>query len=255
MPPSPPAPEQVAFPAWAVPTHVWGSEFVDGVTDWPFSNSNWGDFNRSYASHPAIRGLAMSVAIAKGSTDPYTMVQAGLPVAGQGMRLKPPGLAAEAARLSFKIRLPADFMPALGGKLGPGLCGGTCNGGGLIPSGYDGWSARLGFDVTGSGVVYAYLPTSKEWGTPIGKIPLLRGEWVAIVQEIVLNTPGHPDGSIRVWANGQLVVEQTDLIFRHTAALKIDGIYFDTFYGGQSADYAAPQDTAFQFAELDLYSL
>ncbi len=237
------------------PVKVWSSAFANGVADWPFSGSNWGDGNRSYAEDPAVEGRAMRVFIAKGSTDPATMAQALRPVAGQGMKLKPDGLRADAARLSFKVKLPADFKPGLGGKLGPGLCGGTCNGGGRIPTGTDGWSARIGFDEHGNGSVYAYLPDSVSWGTVIGSVPLARGRWTSVVEEVRLNTVGRADGQIKVWADGQLVVDRQGLVFRTADALKIDGLYFDTFYGGQGPKFAAPQDTVIEFAEIAVYAM
>ncbi len=242
-------------PAGAAAIPIWRSDFTNGVSDWPFSGANWGDFNRSFTPDPAVAGQAMSVYIAKGSTDPYTMHQAGQPVAGQGMRLTPRGFSAEAARLSFMVKLPANFQPALGGKIGPGLCGGTCNGGGNIPNGFDGWSARIGFDETASGVVYAYLPTSVDWGTHIGKIPLVPGRWMRVVQELRLNSLGRADGSIKVWVDDQLVIDRQGLAIRYTNVLKIDGIYFDTFFGGQSAEYAAPHDTVIKYAEFALWAL
>ncbi len=236
------------------PVKVWSSTFVNGVSDWPFSGSNWGDANRSFFVDPAVDGRAMRVSIAKGSTDPATMTRALRPVAGQGMKLKPSGFSADRARLSFKVRLPADFKPALGGKLGPGLCGGACNGGGRIPDGVDGWSTRVGFDERANGSLYAYLPGSVKWGTSIGKFSLARGDWTSVVQEVKLNAAGRADGYIKVWADGKLVVDRQGLVFRSSQALRIDGIYFDTFYGGQSVKFAAPQDTAIEFADIAVHA-
>lgn len=241
--------------AGSQPVKVWSSAFINGVADWPFSGSNWGDSNRSFVVDPAIDGRAMRVFIAKGSTDPATMAQALRPVGGQGMKLKPDGLRADAAQVSFKVKLPADFRPGLGGKLGPGLCGGTCNGGGRIPSGADGWSARIGFDEHGNASVYAYLPDSVSWGTVVGTFPLAPGHWTAVVEEVRLNTVGQADGHIRLWAGGKLVIDRQGLVFRSTDALKIDGLYFDTFFGGQGPKYAAPQDTSIEFAEFAVYAL
>lgn len=234
---------------------MWSSRFANGVADWPFSGSNWGDGNRSFRKDPAISGQVMSVFIAKGSVDPYTMVQLGLQVAGQGMKLKPPGLLANAARLHFKLKLPVDFQPALGGKLGPGLCGGACNGGGKIPDGRDGWSTRIGFDEHANVTVYAYLPSSQLWGTVIGKIALQPGKWATVSQEVKLNAVGQADGHIKVWVDGQLQIDQEGLLFRTTSALAIDGLYFDTFYGGQTPKFAAPRNTTFEFAEITVHSL
>ena len=66
------------------------------------------------------------------------------------------------------------------------------------PSGGDCW--RAGSD----GEVYAYLPTSQDHGTSLGRgrwrFPANR--WVAIEQRVKLNTPGASDGEVAVWHMG-----------------------------------------------------
>lgn len=232
---------------------VWSSNFASGLTDWFSVVSSWGDYNRSYVHETGIAGQVMSVFIPKGSIDPASMRNQGLPYGGTGFQSTPVPSGADIARLRYKVRVPADFMPGLGGKL-PGLCGGACNGGGHIPNGYDGFSARLMWNSQGTAEIYAYLPSSQVYGTHlgIGQIPLPKGQWTTLIQEVKLNTVGASNGYIKMWADGKQVINQQGLVFRFTSDLKINGIYFDNFYGGNTADWAAPQDTTIQFAEFSV---
>ena len=230
---------------------VWRSDFVNAIADWPGRPTGWGEYNRSYTAEAGISGRAMNVFIPKGSIDPVSMKTRGLPYGGTGFKSLLPGNGYNFARLSYKVRFPVDFQQARGGKL-PGLCGGVCNGGGVMPTGTDGFSARYMWTGNFAGSVYAYLPTSVIQGTPIGsrQIPLDRGRWIKLTQEIKLNKPGHTDGYIKVWSDDALVVDQQGLTFRTTSTLKVDRIYFDVFYGGSDDTWAAPQDTTIQFAEF-----
>lgn len=229
---------------------VWSSNLETGVEGWPGNPVGWGVQNRSYATDPEVNGNVLRVFIPKGSIDPATMRQRGLPQGGTGFKSLLPGTY-EVARLSYKVRFPSDFAQGRGGKL-PGLCGGKCNGGGTIPNGEDGYSARYMWTGNFAASVYAYLPTSVTYGTPVGsrQIPLRRGEWVHLVQEVKLNSIGAADGYIKVWSDGQLVVDQQDMTFRTSDQLKTDRIYFDVFYGGNDDSWAAPKDTTIEFAEF-----
>lgn len=233
---------------------VWRSNLEIGVEGWPGNPVGWGVQNRSYAKDVDIAGNVLRVFIPKGSIDPATMRNRGLPYGGTGFQSLLPA-AYEVARLSYKVRFPADFAQARGGKL-PGLCGGACNGGGTIPNGVDGFSARYMWVEDFSGSIYAYTPNSVTYGTYIGRkqIPLTRGEWVQLTQEIKLNRVGSSDGHVKVWVNGQLVVYQQDVLFRTTERLKTDRIYFDVFYGGSDDSWAAPKDTTIEFAEFAVYA-
>jgi hypothetical protein len=230
---------------------VWTSQFEDELAGWNPLFTNWGGYNRSYSAIVGVPGKVLNVFVPSGSIDPGTMRARGLPYGGTGIQARPFGNGATTVRLSYLVRLPADFMPGRGGKL-PGLCGGTCNGGGHIPNGTDGFSARLMWDRDGNANAYVYLPTSSVHGTHLGRgaVPLAKGGWTRIVQELTLNTVGHADGTLRIWANGQLYIDEVGLLYRNTNDLQIDGIYFDVFYGGSDDTWAAPQDTTIQFADF-----
>lgn len=151
--------------------------------------------------------------------------------------------------LQYQVRFQPDFDFVKGGKL-PGLYGGSVTGGQNIPDGTDGFSTRYMWRSGGDGEVYAYLPTSEDHGTSLGRgcwyFPTDR--WVAIEQRVRLNTPNVPDGEVTVWQDGREVLTQTGLLFRTTDELRIDGVFFSTFFGGGDSSWASPVDQYADFA-------
>lgn len=156
-------------------------------------------------------------------------------------------------RLSYYLRFSKDFEFVKGGKL-PGLFGGTQVSGGKVPNGTNGFSTRFMWRRNGDGEVYAYLPTSKNYGTSIGRGDwrFVPGKWYYLEQEVKLNKPGINDGRITVWLDGKEVLDEDGLTFRTTENLKIEGIFFSTFFGGSSSSWATPKDVEVDFAEFSL---
>jgi hypothetical protein len=151
--------------------------------------------------------------------------------------------------LQYQVRFQPGFDFVKGGKL-PGLFGGTVNNGQNIPDGTNGFSTRYMWRADGDGEVYAYLPTSQEHGTSLGRgcWRFVPGEWTTIQQRVKLNTPGAANGEIVVWQDGKQVLTKTDLTFRSTDQLKIDGLFFSTFFGGGDSSWATPVDQYADFA-------
>jgi len=157
------------------------------------------------------------------------------------------------ARLTYRLRLPAGFDFVRGGKL-PGLYGGTVTSGGSIPDGTNGFSTRYMWRARGAGEVYAYLPSSVEHGTSLGRGAWRwpTGRWVEVEQHLRLNTPGRADGLLEVRVDGRRVWRAADLTFRTTRSLRIDGVFFSTFFGGGDVSWATPVDQAAEFSDLRL---
>jgi hypothetical protein len=155
--------------------------------------------------------------------------------------------------LSYQVRFPADFDFVKGGKL-PGLYGGTVTSGQHIPDGTNGFSTRYMWRADGDGEVYAYLPTSEEHGTSLGRGCWMfdSGTWNTIRQRVQLNTPGESDGRITVWQDDQLVLDRPGLEFRTTGELRIDGLFFSTFFGGDDDSWASPVDQHADYAAFTL---
>ncbi|MGB6301622.1 MAG: polysaccharide lyase [Rivularia sp. (in: cyanobacteria)] len=156
-------------------------------------------------------------------------------------------------RLSYYLRFSKDFDFVKGGKL-PGLFGGTQVSGGKIPDGTNGFSTRFMWRRNGDGELYAYLPNSKKYGTSIGRgnWQFIPGKWHHLEQELILNKPGINDGRIKVWLDGKEVLDKGGLTFRTTENLKIEGIFFCTFFGGSSSSWATPKDVEVDFADFSV---
>jgi polysaccharide lyase-like protein len=160
---------------------------------------------------------------------------------------------ADELHLRYFVRFPDGFEFVKGGKL-PGFYGGTANDGGKIPDGTDGFSTRFMWRTQGAGEVYAYLPTSEEHGTSLGRASwsFPTGRWVSIEQAVRLNQPDEEDGSVTVWLDGEEVFREDDLEYRTIDDLQIDGVFFSTFFGGADPSWASPEDQVVDFADFEV---
>lgn len=153
--------------------------------------------------------------------------------------------------LQFSVRFPTNFNFVKGGKL-PGLYGGAGNTGSDCPTGTDGFTTRFMWRTNGQGEAYPFLPTScPSDGTELGKGKwLFKGDnqWHTVQQKCVLNDAGASNGVIQVWYDGALVLSSNNLYFRSTNSLQIDGVVFQTFFGGGDTSWATPVTTYADFA-------
>jgi hypothetical protein len=189
-----------------------------------------------------------------GSASPTVTVNHRAPVGGAQLYLYRRGIApTDAADLRYDVRFPVGFDFVKGGKL-PGLFGGRVNNGRHIPDGTNGLSTRYMWRAGGDGEVYAYLPTSKEHGTSLGRgnWRFTPGTWHRIEQRVELNHPGRADGRVQVWFDGRQVLDEHGLEFRTVADLQIDGLFFSTFFGGSDPSWASTAATHVDFAGFDL---
>jgi hypothetical protein len=74
---------------------------------------------------------------------------------------------------------------------------------------------------------------------------------------VTLNTPGQANGSVSVWydrsGNEPPDFETKNLTYRTVSTLKIDLIFFSTFFGGSDPSWATPIDTYVDFAHFELF--
>lgn len=165
----------------------------------------------------------------------------------------------EEAYLSYRVMFREGFDFVRGGKL-PGLAGGSAPSGSAPADGVRGWSGRLmwrtafrgvtgqpeqetsglisyakhlhsGFEMDGrqEDEVFVVEPESGQQSV------IESGRWYTIRQRVVMNTPGQRDGILQLWLDGRLVLSQDNLQYRNTADLKIDRLFFSTFFGGGEA--------------------
>jgi hypothetical protein len=191
-----------------------------------------------YPAHSASRQLAKKGQTAEGGAQAYLVWEAG---------------DCDEAWLAYDVRFPSGFQFVKGGKL-PGFFGGTVTSGQHIPDGTNGFSTRYMWRAAGVGEVYAYLPTSDEHGTSLGRGNWVwpTGRWTHAVQHIRLNNPGGADGLVEVWIDGAAVLRQTGLTFRTVPQLRIRGLFFSTFFGGSDSTWATPVDQAADFANFTM---
>jgi hypothetical protein len=160
---------------------------------------------------------------------------------------------ADAMMLRYYVRFPTGFDFVKGGKL-PGLYGGTVTSGQNIPDGTDGFSTRFMWRAGGAAEVYAYLPSSIEHGTSIGR-GLWKwdtGRWIRVEQKVRLNHPDRADGEVVVWIDGRLVLDMAGLRYRTVDTLKIDGVFFSTFFGGDDTSWSTPTDQYADFGGISI---
>jgi hypothetical protein len=238
---------------------LWRGNFGQGWEQrWGVQQrGGFGPQNRQIASerggtHP----LFLRVRYPQGSISPGAVSRYNVPLGGSQFFARLPIGPQEAVRLSYAVRFSSNFSFVRGGKL-PGLYGGAGNTGGNIPNGTDGFSTRFMWRQNGAGEVYAYLPTSRGYGTSIGRgnWRFSTGVWHRIDQEVTLNTPGQANGRIRVWFNGRQVLDQRGVTFRTVPQLQIDGILFSTFFGGEDPSWATPRSVHADFADFVVYSV
>lgn len=217
----------------------------------------WGLQNLQVLADPEGRFTnILRVSYPAGSASPVVSRKGNAPVGGAQFYASL-GMAPQTAlRLSYYVRFSQDFDFVKGGKL-PGLFGGKGNNGGNTPDGSDGFSTRFMWRRNGAGEVYAYLPTSRKRGTSIerGAWRFRPGVWHHLEQEIVLNQPQQQNGRIQVWLDGKRVIDENGLTFRTVDTLKIEGIFFSTFFGGNDASWATPKDVYVDFAEFSVSSV
>ncbi|KAJ3500580.1 hypothetical protein NLJ89_g9732 [Agrocybe chaxingu] len=151
--------------------------------------------------------------------------------------------------VSYEVAFDSGFDWVKGGKL-PGIRGGLnstgCSGGNKA-DGLDCFSSRLMWRKSGTGEVYAYIPTpnnlcseksitcNSDFGVSVqrGTFGFVSGEWVRVTQLVQLNDPPNvANGYIALYFNDILVVSQQDLQIRASNSVAANGFYFSTFFGG-----------------------
>jgi Ca2+-binding RTX toxin-like protein len=183
----------------------------------------------------------------------------------------------DSATLEYRFMFVDDgsgFDFQRGGKL-PGLAGGTAPTGGKSAADGQGFSARFNWieksssspDTNISAYIYdmdgeanhmrlSYADPTRSRSelkpsNPDDAIVLEDGHWYTVRQELVMNTPGQNDGELRVWLDGQLALEVTNMEMRSSGDVGIDMLYFSTFFGGQDrSDWRAAKDESILYDDF-----
>lgn len=74
-----------------------------------------------------------------------------------------------------------------------------------------------------------------------------------VQQFIRLNTPNKYDGVYQLYINKKLVMSSTNMLYRTTSTLKLKGIFFSTFMGGDDISWAPKKNQNTYFRNVRLY--
>lgn len=157
---------------------------------------------------------------------------------------------------AYRIRFEGSFNFVKGGKI-PGLSGGNhptgCSG---VPSGTDGFTARMMWREGGAAVQYVYYPDQAQmcgddfpW-TVGGTRAFKHGEWYSLEHHLLLNHGDQADGVVEAWFDGELALQRKNVRFRSVDSIPIDSFYFSTFFGGSSPEWAPPEDEYIDFDDV-----
>ncbi|MEE9321753.1 MAG: hypothetical protein V3U76_15005 [Granulosicoccus sp.] len=145
-----------------------------------------------------------------------------------------------------------------GGKLGFGLSGGSSPTGGHQRT--DGFSTRFMWRGNGDGsahiAVYTYSAdrTNQAYGTdlPLKGFSVPVGEWFELTLEVKVNSAtDRADGSVRAWANGDLYLEENDILWQSSGGdPSVQHLMFSTFYGGSDSSWSPDETTYIRFADI-----
>ncbi|MFL1897193.1 polysaccharide lyase [Aquimarina sp. 2-A2] len=158
----------------------------------------------------------------------------------------------EEATLQYRVKFDKNFVWATGGKL-PGLGGGS-NSSGAMPVGCtqnqntneNAFTARLMWRRNRAQtnnpylIVYPYFPNRENncGGNIRFKDNLKKDQWYTIKQYIKLNTPGQNNGVLKMWVDGELLLNQNTIQYRLSGKgnVKINGVVMHTYRGGKADD-------------------
>ncbi|MDX2022261.1 MAG: hypothetical protein SF187_18640 [Deltaproteobacteria bacterium] len=236
-------------------TTPWRSTFekVDWLAEWnPQRHGRFGLDNLSVHEEPGQPiPRFLRAQYYKGGASPSASRRVGVKEGGGQMLGTLPDGPVDALYLRYWVRFAPDFDFVKGGKL-PGFYGGTMISGGNIPDGTNGFSTRMMWRTDGMGEVYIYGPTSTKFGTSLGRgsFTFAKGRWHCVEQRLILNTPSQLDGQVHIWLDEKPVFSDTRLLLRTVGSLKIEGVFFSTFFGGGDPSWAPPRDTYADFADF-----
>jgi hypothetical protein len=124
------------------------------------------------------------------------------------------------------------------------------------------WSKETGEKVIGGAEIVqftygsnkGYLGSAKGLFVGCGRAHFnADGEWHHVQMTIHLNDVGQTNGRIDACYDGKRYFSRQNIVFRLTPTLVINGILFQSFFGGSGIKYAAPKSTHVDFADFALY--
>jgi hypothetical protein len=192
------------------------------------------------------KDAVLEVSLPKGSLSPRQTASSNK--GGVAFQWRPTRMEqASAACLSYSVFLPTDFDFKRGGTL-PGLYG-VADGGRTDDK--VAFATRYMWRDGGKVEMLATLPNpnggdSRTVSMEQDAFRLPRGQWVKLDQEVLLNAAGRKDGAMRIWVDGNLVIDRKGMNLRDTDSVAFAGVQADVHYGGTDVSFQAPKDTRIQ---------
>lgn len=166
--------------------------------------------------------LAIDVSLARvRSEDPSQATASGIDFVWRPSALS----GARSACLRYSVFVPESFEWGQGGYL-PGLFGNDDSGSGVDPNAAP-LRLRTRWHRDGLAELHARAPVITAANGRVFAARdkrLRRGQWSTIEQELVLNSPSAADGSIKMWLNGELILNDRRIEFAGQQPLTIDGV-------------------------------
>lgn len=206
--------------------------------------------------------VAMKVNLPKGSIAPES---GDLRIGGMSFPWEPRAVRAQSAVcLSYSVMLSTDFDMSQNGVL-PGIVGRNDAVDDERFAVHVAW-----FNTNESGVVHKIQTKSEQPAasdaatTPPAEKPapnfefeaktfdLPKGRWARINQELVLNKPGASDGVLRIWVDGRLALERTDMRFRTDPGTTVAGVTAAAHLMNQDITGPAPVESNIWFTPYEL---
>jgi hypothetical protein len=229
---------------------IWSLQFATPLDQWLQNLPAyriWGTQNLATRQDGPTNVL--EVTYPKGSIDPATTTA---PEGGAGF-LYPLSTPLLSGCLAYEVGFDKGFDFVKGGKL-PGIYGGNAPSGGADTS--MGFSTRYMWRAGSAGEVYAYVPDkSGQYGESIsrGAWTFAPGQWQRLEQEVVVNHLGQKDGVLRVWVDGKLLINRTDMLYRVNNNVLVSGLMFSTFFGGHDPSWASPKTQVAFFRNFQFF--
>ncbi|EIW53921.1 uncharacterized protein TRAVEDRAFT_153895 [Trametes versicolor FP-101664 SS1] len=188
--------------------------------------------------------------------------------------LNDPATGAEVV-FGYDVLFEEGFDFRKGGKL-PGIYGGAgdaaygCTGGRQTDR-CKCFNLRLMWRENGVGELYAYVPQSEintqrllavpprsiqhpDYGFSVGRgaWTFASGRWTRVTERVKINDVGKENGEIEVLIDGKSVFLATGLVLRTPEGpdARVQGLHFQTFFGGHSQDWASPKDQRAWYANV-----
>ncbi len=150
-----------------------------------------------------------------------------------------------AACLAYSVFLPDGFQFGGGGRL-PGLTGviqAADSAESVATTGREppqaaaetSFSASVGWKKSGTGELVALGPNlTLIMRGGYSRLEMPRGKWVKLEQELTLSAPGEPDGVMRLWLDGELVLD--GMVTNSQKSAAISGVVSEVVLPGQRVD-------------------